>query len=112
MPLLAPLLLGTLALAAAGPTNSSRPVVTGTLQVGHRLVASPGSWFSDGTIAYAYQWRRCDALGAHCNPILGAGDASYTPTADDTGHTIIARVSATAGTASGAVLTVASPVVS
>ena len=45
----------------------------------------------------------------HCTPIAGATAASYTLTADDAGHTIVATVTATAGTAAQAVLTVASP---
>ena len=45
------------------------------------------------------------------SPIAGATAASYTLTADDSGHTIVATVAATAGTAAQAVLTVASSVV-
>jgi hypothetical protein len=95
MPLLTPLLLGALALAASGPTNSSRPVVTGTLQVGHRLVASPGSWFADGTIAYAYQWYRCDRAGARCSTIRGATAGTYTQVSRDARRTIGVTVRAT-----------------
>jgi hypothetical protein len=95
MPLLMPLLLGALALAAGGPTNSSRPAVTGTLQVGHRLVVSPGSWFADGAITYAYQWYRCDRIGARCSTIRGATAGTYTEVPRDGRRTLGVTVHAT-----------------
>ncbi len=88
MRLLAKTLTGLLALLAAGPTPSSQPVITGTLQVGERLTASPGRWSAESTITYAYQWYRCDALGAHCSSIHGATRGTYREVPKDAGHTL------------------------
>ena len=60
---------------------------------------------------FTYAWLRCNANGRLCEPIAAATAASYTPTADDSGHTIVATVTATVGTATQAVLTVASPAI-
>lgn len=76
------------ALLAAGPTASSRPAVTGTLQVGQKLTATPGTWAGSGTISYAYQWYRCDTSGAHCSSIRGATRSTYTLVKKDVGRTI------------------------
>jgi hypothetical protein len=95
MRLLAPVLLGVLALTAGGPSNSSRPLVTGTLQVGSRLSAAPGSWSGTGTIRYAYQWYRCDQLGAHCSSIHGATKGTYRIVALDARRTLALTVRGT-----------------
>ena len=88
MRLLAQTLVGLLALVATGPTPSSRPLVSGTLQVGNKLTASPGRWSSVHTVTYAYQWYRCDALGAHCSSIRGATTGSYREVPKDAGRTL------------------------
>ena len=87
-----------LALLAAGPTNASRPAVTGNLQQGKRLTATAGTWVGTGTIAYAYQWYRCDATGAHCSSIHGATKSAYTEVTKDVGKTLGLTVRATDGT--------------
>jgi hypothetical protein len=86
------------ALALAGPTTATRPVVTGTLQQGKQLVGTPGSWIGNGTITYAYQWYRCDTRGAHCSSIHGSTRSTYTQVAADTGKTIALTVRATDAT--------------
>ena len=48
-----------------------------------------------GPATYTYQWQRCDAKGANCVDIPGATDDTYTPSADDVGHTLRAEVTAT-----------------
>jgi len=88
MRLLAQTLVGLLALVAAGPTPSSPPVVSGTLQVGNRLTASPGRWSSVHTVAYAYQWYRCNAVGTRCSAIRGATSGGYSEVPRDAGHTL------------------------
>ena len=70
----------------------------------------PGTWSGSAPAAFTYAWLRCNANGRLCVPIAGATAASYTLTADDSGHTIVATVAATVGTAAQAVLTVASSV--
>jgi hypothetical protein len=76
----------------APPTNTSPPAISGTAQAGQLLTASPGAWNGTQPIAYAYQWQRCDADGANCNPIAGATSAGYTATTADTGNTLIVAV--------------------
>jgi hypothetical protein len=87
-----------LALLAGGPTSATRPLVTGTLEQGMRLTGTPGSWVGNGTIAYAYQWYRCDPAGAKCSSIHGATNATYTLVAKDVGHTLGLTVRATDAT--------------
>ena len=84
-----------LAMLLAGPTAASPPSVTGTLQQGAKLTATPGTWAGSGTITYAYQWYRCDVNGAHCGSIHGATRGTYTQVAKDVGQTIGLTVRAT-----------------
>jgi Ig domain of plant-specific actin-binding protein len=88
MRLLAQTLVGLLALVAAGPTPSSRPVVSGTFQVGNKLTASPGRWSSVHVVTYAYQWYRCTAVGTRCSAIRGATSGSYRTVPKDAGRTL------------------------
>ena len=78
---------------------------------GKRSRSCPGTWSGAAPTTFTYTWLRCNANGRLCAPIAAATAASYTLTADDSGHTIVATVAATAGTAAEAVLTVASSVV-
>jgi hypothetical protein len=71
-----------------GPTNSAAPTVAGTSQQGAQLTGNAGTWAGSGTIAYTYNWFRCDAAGAHCLSIHGATKPTYTQGAKDVGHTI------------------------
>jgi hypothetical protein len=73
---------------AAGPANTAAPGVTGTVQQGSQLTGNAGTWAGSGTIAYTYNWFRCDPAGAHCLSIHGATKATYTQSAKDVGHTI------------------------
>jgi hypothetical protein len=81
--------------AAQGPLLAGRPSVAGTLQQGQRLTARPGSWLGSGTVAYAFQWYRCDANVAHCHSIHGATKSSYLQVAKDVAHTLALTVRAT-----------------
>ena len=81
-----------------GPLATSRPAIAGTFQQGLKLTASAGSWSGSGTIAYTYQWYRCDAMGAHCSAIRGARRGTYTQVAADVGHTLGLTVRATDAT--------------
>ncbi len=97
------LILASVSFAGSGPTQTSRPTVTGVLRVGAKLTAKPGSWTGRGTIVYAYQWSRCDANGAHCSSIHGATRGSYVEVAGDVGRTLAltVRASDATGTAAG-----------
>lgn len=80
---------------APGPLAVVGPSVSGTLQVGKQLRASAGTWSGSGTVQYAYQWYRCNALGAKCSAIRGSTRATYTLVAKDAGSTIGLTVRAT-----------------
>ncbi len=83
--------------ATSAPSDTTLPSISGDAIVGSTLTADPGSW-SDPSAAFSYAWQRCDASGA-CTTIEGATRATYTPTGDDLGDTII--VSVTAANAGG-----------
>ena len=54
------------------------PSVDGTVRDGGTLAADPGTWDGTQPIAFAYQWRRCDAAGDACTTITGATGRTYT----------------------------------
>lgn len=87
-----------------------RPVVTGAPKVGSTLSVSGGIWTTNPS-AFAYAWQRCDTSGRTCAQIAGATSATYVPVAADAGHTLVVRVQAIAGTATQAVLSLATGVV-
>jgi hypothetical protein len=99
------LVLGALALpsagssaAAAAPTNTREPAISGRAEQGRRLSASRGSWSGSG-ISYAYRWVRCGLGGglpdgSDCISISGATGASYVLSAADVGFRIRVRVTA------------------
>lgn len=92
-----------------GPVMTAAPSISGTAEVGQALSCSTGTWTGNGTISYAYQWRRNGA------EISIATSNSYTLQAADDGATITCTVSATdldgtrAATASGADVTYPAP---
>jgi hypothetical protein len=81
-----------------GPLLVAAPSVTGTLQQGAKLTASPGAWTSGGTLAFGYQWYRCDAAVAHCASVQGATKPTYTTVSKDVEHAIALTVRATDAT--------------
>ena len=85
-----------------GPTHSAQPTVTGIFARDEQLNATPGIWTGIGSIAYAYQWYRCDATGAHCSSIHGATKQTYTLVGRDVGQTIGLTVRATDSTGTAA----------
>jgi hypothetical protein len=74
--------------APTGPTVTAAPTASGTVQVGKRLTGAAGTWSGSGSIAYSYNWFRCDAAGAHCLSVHGATSPTYTLTDKDVGHTL------------------------
>ena len=81
------------ALAATTP-----PAVTGTAKAGQELTATTGVWTGTVPIAYAFQWYRCDAAGAHCSSVRGATRSTYRLVAADAGKTIGFTVNASDAT--------------
>jgi hypothetical protein len=79
-------------------TPVAPPLVTGSPHPGSTLAVDTGRW-EPNPDALGYEWRRCNANGRLCAPIEGATEPSYTVTTKDVGHTVVAVVSARAGTA-------------
>jgi surface antigen len=68
--------------------NTVAPTVSGTPQVGQKLKTSHGKWSAKG-LTYSYQWL------ADGQPIPGATKKHFTPSADQLGARIRAKVTAT-----------------
>lgn len=72
--------------AAAPPTPTSAPVVSGTAKEGSTLTSTLGAWSGEGPISYSRNWVRCSGTAAStCTAIPGATLASYRATAADVG---------------------------
>ena len=78
----------TAAVAAVPPANATAPSIAGAERVGELLAADHGDWTGTGPLTYAYEWQRCDARGASCDPIAGATDGNYALTPTDEGRTL------------------------
>ena len=90
---------GSAAQANYAPTNTTKPAISGTAQTGQTLTASQGSWTSDTTATYTYQWLTCDAQGNNCASITNATNQTYVVQTSDVAKTI--RVTVTAKNTSG-----------
>ena len=77
---------------AFAPLNTSPPSISGSLQVGATVSASPGSWRGAVSSKYTYQWSSCSS--GSCTPISGATSSSYTIAGGDQGKTLRVAVSA------------------
>ena len=88
-------LVGPVAPAGAPIVSTGQPVVAGTAGEGQALQVSSGSW-SRTPETLAYQWHRCNRNGRLCTPVEGATSTTYTATAADAGHRLVAVVRATA----------------
>ncbi|HUR85213.1 MAG TPA: hypothetical protein VMY78_07700 [Solirubrobacteraceae bacterium] len=92
----------TSAVLPAPPASATPPAVSAGIgtRVGAKLTASTGTWNGATPLSYETSWLRCDGAGGGCAVLAGAGAASYTLTADDVGHRMRARVTATNATSS------------
>jgi hypothetical protein len=85
--------------AANAPTNTSPPTIAGTARENETLTAHEGTWSGTAPIAYAYEWRRCNAAGADCSDIGSATSKTYVLQSSDVDRTL--RVSVTASNSAG-----------
>ena len=86
----------------AGPAHSAPPAIAGIAEQGAQVTGSTGLWTGTGTLAYAYQWYRCDGDGAHCSSIHGATKTTYRTVRADVGMTLGFTVRATDSTGTAA----------
>lgn len=85
--------------ATSGPTDNTRPTITGTPAIGNTLTAHNGSWTSAST--FAHQWLRCaPSVRFNCVSIAGATGATYGVRNADVGRQL--RVVVRADSATGA----------
>ncbi len=77
------------------PTNTGLPSISGLLQDGQLLSASPGSWSGSGQISFSYQWQQCNAAGKACTDISGATESTLSLLTGLIGSTVDLVVTAT-----------------
>src|SRR3954469_8881464 len=80
--------------AAAAPTNTTPPKISGTAREGSEVTTGNGTWTGNPT-SFTYQWQRCSTDGIACGNISGANKSAYTVTAGDVSHTLRVVVTAT-----------------
>jgi hypothetical protein len=97
----------TAVVQALSPAVVTAPAISGQALVGQTLSASNGTWSGTPPLAYAYQWRRCDASGGACSDIAAATAQTYLLTSADAGATI--RVAVTASNGGGAATASSAP---
>lgn len=93
------------------PANVAAPLLSGTLQPGQTLAATPGTWTGD-ELTFAYSWERCDAAGAGCVDVPGATAPTYAVGTGDLASTLRVRVTGRNRLGAVAVTSPASAVVS
>ena len=94
------------------PANTGAPTLAGTAREGQVLTVASGVWSATGTVAYTYQWERCDTAGQACVDASAViGQNTITLAAADVGKTIRALVIATNTVGSAKSATAASAVV-
>jgi hypothetical protein len=79
---------------SGAPVNTAEPTISGAAVQGQTLQADHGTWSGSTPITYKYQWLRCDSLGSNCTQIKGETSAARTISADDVGHRLRVRVTA------------------
>jgi hypothetical protein len=94
-----------------GPTNTSRPTISGTAAVGSELTVSQGSW-STALTSTQRQWQRCSSSGGSCLNISGATGPTYVLHSADVGHRLRVLVTGTNSGGRTPVITSATSVVS
>jgi hypothetical protein len=89
------------------PVSSSPPTIAGTAAQGATLSATSGSWTGTSPIAYAYQWRLCDAKGDGCANVDNAAQPTHVVSANAVGRTL--RIQVTATNSAGSAVVVSAP---
>jgi hypothetical protein len=101
----------TAAQANYAPSNTAAPAISGTAQIGQTLTASTGTWNSQTSPTFAYQWQRCDTAGNNCASISGATSQTYTVQSGDANSTLRVVVTATNSSGTGSATSAQSAIV-
>jgi len=84
------------------PANAIAPTIAGTFRDAETVTADPGTWSGTPPMAFAYQWRSCDAQNeADCTDIGGATASSLQITSAEVGRKLRVRTTATNATGAG-----------
>ena len=77
------------------PANTSLPTIDDAAapKILTQLTGQWGTWSPAATAGYTYEWLRCDTGGDDCS-VVSTRNRYYTPVADDVGHTLRMRVTA------------------
>jgi len=75
------------------PANTAEPRLSGTAEVGRKLVLAAGTWKGSTPMAFAYSWVRCNSSGASCAAV-GVRERIYTVSSADVGSTLRGAVTA------------------
>jgi alpha-tubulin suppressor-like RCC1 family protein len=90
--------------ASNAPASYDAPVISGDVGQGNTLTVSNGQWTSyPSRLTYTYQWYHCDSASpallagvpVGCSADLNGSSATYTQSVADTGHYVVAVVTAT-----------------
>jgi hypothetical protein len=87
-------------IAAAPPSNTVAPAITGIVGDGQTLTAAPGTWSGTARLSFAYQWQSCDQTGANCVDVAGATASTYQLGPGDVGTTLVVVLTAAHGAGS------------
>jgi hypothetical protein len=82
------------------PISEALPVVSGVLEEGESVSATPGSWHSSGPLQYGFQWQASSDGGGSWSDLEGADESTYRLGAAEVGSVV--RVVVTATNAGGA----------
>jgi uncharacterized protein YukE len=104
-------LAGLVAPATAAFATKAQPSLAGT-PAQEQALAVTGGAYTVKPASFTYAWLRCNANGRACTQIPGATSDTYTVTADDAGHVLVAAVTAAAADTRQVVLTTAAAVAS
>jgi hypothetical protein len=97
--------------AAAPPTPTGLPQLTGQYRAGQVVTTTKGTWSPSTGLTQVVTWERCDEDGEGCTPIAGVSDTKYTLQNADIGATVRSRVQATNVDGTNVAYSAVSPVV-
>ena len=96
-------LVGPIAPSSATLASTGAPKVSGQ---GQTFTVDAGTW-TTAPSSTTVQWERCNANGRICATVAGATSTSYTATPADSGHMLVALVTAHAGSTTASALSAA-----